>query len=324
MNFSADQIKFTFLTLLTLTGFFVFSSLFFELAPAEYKTKIIKRREPEKMLASLVHVDAVPSPAVLAEAVFAERLLSHEVILAKNEDTAFAPASLVKLMTALLYVEEIPALAPVVMPKEAKAVLENDEKRSGIEAGDVLKAEDMLKLMVAESDNDAAYAAADAVARKADPTPAGATFEARMHRFVFLMNQKKDALGLSHTHFANPSGKDAPDNFSTARDLARLAGEIFVRAPKIWDASRMIAGEVYTLRGANYHFENTDIVLQEFPALFGSKTGFTDEAGGALLMLYELAPNDPIVVVILKSKERFDDGRAILQWLDKSFQLQLK
>ena len=320
MGFISNHEK-TALALFTLAGIFIFSSFFFELAPAEYKAKAMKAKEPEKPFAALRRISASPPPPLSAESVFVERIRTREVLLAHNEDKTFAPASLAKLMTALLYYEAIPALEPASISKEAKAVLEDDEKRSRLEAGETVKAEDLLKLMVVESDNDAAYAAADAVALKADPALREAPFETRIHRFVFLMNQRKDELGLRSTHFTNPAGKDAPENYSTARELARIAGEIFAKAPKIWDASRLIEGEIYSRSGKNYHFENTDILLKEFPALFGSKTGFTDEAGGALLMLYELAPEDPIVVVILKSEERFDDGRAILRWLDGSFKV---
>ncbi|MFY9461650.1 MAG: serine hydrolase [Candidatus Sungiibacteriota bacterium] len=320
MGFASNHKK-TALAFLTLAGIFIFSSFFFELAPAEYKAKAMKAKEPEKTFAPLRRISASPPPPLSAEAVFVERIRTQEVLLANNEDKTFAPASLAKLMTALLYYEALSPLEPVSMPEEAKAILEDDEKRSRLEAGETIKAEDLLKLMVAESDNDAAYAAADAVALKAYPALREAPFETRIHRFVFLMNQRKDELGLKNTHFTNPAGKDAPENYSTAEDLARIAGEIFAKTPKIWDASRLIEGEIYSQGGKNYHFENTDILLKEFPALFGSKTGFTDEAGGALLMLYELAPQDPIVVVILKSKERFDDGRAILRWLDGSFRV---
>ena len=320
MNFASDRAKVV-LTLFTLAGIFVFSSLFFELAPAEYKTKAMKTREPRKMLAALQRISIAVPPEVSAEGVFVERIRTQEVLFAKDENRIFAPASIAKLMTALLYYEALPALESVSMPQEAKIVLEDDEKRSHLEAGETIKAEDLLKLMIAESDNDAAYAAANEAVLKADPALREASFETRISRFVFLMNQRKDALGLKNTQFTNPSGKDAPKNYSTARELARIAGEIFVKAPKIWDASRLIEGEIYSSSGKSYRFENTNILLKEFPAIYGSKTGFTDEAGGALLFLYELAPEDPIVAVILKSKKRFDDGRAILRWLDGSFKV---
>lgn len=323
MGFANDYVKVVIL-LLVLAAIFIFASLLFEFAPAGRKFKAIKAEEPGKMLAALERVNSNSPPAVSAEAVFVERLASHEVILAKNEDKVFATASLTKLMTALLYSEEVSALDLVPITEEAKAVLESDEKKSTVDAGEMIKGEDILKLMVAESDNDAAYAAAEATALKINPALKEASFETRIHRFVFLMNQKKDALGLKNTHFMNPEGKDDPENYSSARDIARIAEEVFATSPKIWDASRLIEGEVYSQSGKNYHFENTDILLKEFPALFGSKTGFTDNAGGALLMLYELAPHDPIVVVILKSSERFDDGRAILRWLDGSFKIQFK
>ena len=181
MNFASDLAKVV-LTLFTLAGIFVFSSLFFELAPAEYKTKAMKTREPRKMLAALQRISIAVPPEVSAEGVFVERIRTQEVLFAKDENRIFAPASIAKLMTALLYYEALPALESVSMPQEAKIVLEDDEKRSHLEAGETIKAEDLLKLMIAESDNDAAYAAADAVELKAGPALREAGFETRINR----------------------------------------------------------------------------------------------------------------------------------------------
>ncbi|MDO8560659.1 MAG: serine hydrolase [bacterium] len=323
MTFASEHKK-SILILLVLAGVFIFVSALFEFAPAEYKSKAVGVREPKKTLATLLRINSNPPPFVLAESVFVERLLSHEVIFAKNEDKTFAPASLAKLMTALLYVEGMSSLDLVSISEDAKSVLQSDEKRSRVDAGQAIKSEDLLKLMVAESDNDAAYAAADVLVQRRETALKDADFEARIHRFVFLMNQRGEVLGLKNTNFTNPAGKDEAENYSSARDLARIAEEIFIRSPQIWDTSRIIEGEIYSEDGGKYHFENTDVLLKEFPALFGSKTGFTDEAAGALILLYELAPRDPIVVVILKSNERFNDGRAILRWLDDSFRIQSK
>ena len=109
MNFASDRAKVV-LTLFTLAGIFVFSSLFFELAPAEYKTKAMKTREPRKMLAALQRISIAVPPEVSAEGVFVERIRTQEVLFAKDENRIFAPASIAKLMTALLYYEALPAL----------------------------------------------------------------------------------------------------------------------------------------------------------------------------------------------------------------------
>jgi len=126
---------------------------------------------------------------------------------------------------------------------------------------------------------------------------------------------------MLRTHFTNPAGRDGLLNFSTANDLFLIAKEIYMKAPEIWNTSRVIDGNVYSSKGVMYRFENTNKLLKEFPAIYGSKTGFTDEAGEALLMLYELAPKDTIAVIILKSTDRFSDGRAILSWLDKNYRI---
>ena len=301
--------------LAALAGVFVIVSFFLKLAPEEQ----IKHLQRRPALAALERIEGHPPPDVSAEGVLVKRLRTGEVLLAKNETKIFAIASLAKLMTAMLFIERVGASEFVTVSSESQSVLESDEKRSKVKAGEALKAEDLLMLLVAESDNDAAYAAAEAAILRAKPELSLVPFAGRVAEFVFLMNDKREALGLRNTHFMNPGGRDNLLNYSTAEELFLLARQIYHDYPAIWNVSRIIEGDIFSKEGTSYHFENTNELLKEFPAIYGSKTGFTDQAGEALLMLYDLAPRDPIFAVILKSQDRFGDGRSILRWLEESF-----
>lgn len=300
-----------------LIGIFLLSGIFFAYAPEEHKN--FKRSGAS--INTLHRLTDAPLLDISAESVLVKRLITGEVLFERSKSVRFSPASISKLMTAFLLFGYSEPLTLISMPSEAKEILEKDEKRSLVPSEEIIKAEDLLKLIVVESDNDAAYAAAAYSAVKVEPALEVASFAERVQKFVALMNEKKDALGLLNTHFANPNGRDALDHYSTAEDLTHLAEVIYRTSPQIWDTSRLLWGEIYSKEKNGYRFKNTNALMLEFPAIYGSKTGFTDEAGGALLMLYELKAGDPIIVVILKSKDRFQDGRRILRWLDASFRV---
>lgn len=304
--------------IIALAGVFLFVAVMVKFLPPKYGAF-----SPDKKNAVLpLERIREGSPDIIAEGALARRVKTGETLFAKNEQKIFAVASIVKLMTALLFVERIGPLERVAIAEDAKNALKSDEKQSGIPANATMKAEDLLKLLIAESDNDAAYAAAEATSARLGFQRPDAQFAERISRFVSLMNAERDALGLTGTNFTNPAGRDDLLNYSTAEDLFLLAKTINERAPSIWSASRFVDGTIYAENGASYRFENTNVLLKEFPAIYGSKTGFTDDAGEALLMLYELAAGDPVAIIILKSKDRIADGRIMIQWLENSFQVQ--
>ncbi len=259
---------------------------------------------------------------VTAEAVLVMRLATGEVLFARNPEARLPIASLTKLMTAYLLAEVRQPLARVEFSAEAKAVGAPDDKRSSVPAGELLKVEDLQKLLLISSDNDAAYAAAEFIAGLERGDGGVMSFEERIARFVDRMNEAAAAMELVNTHFANPAGSDDPENFSSARDIGRLAEIITERNPELFTLTRTQELFIFGRDGARYGVVNTNPLLQEFPAIYGSKTGFDDEARGALLLLYQIAPGELINVVLLRAQDRFGDGRALIRWLEGNFVLE--
>src|SRR3989344_2053586 len=264
--------------------------------------------EEQTAAAFLARLPGAGDPEVRAEAVAVVRLRTDEALFARNAEARFAIASITKLMTALVFADAVEPLEPVVLSDAAKRVGEKDEKRSALPAGERVRAEDLLKLLIISSDGDAAYAAAEYLGGM--DAPGDILFQDKVARFVARMNAQAGELGLANTHFANPSGMDDPENFSSAVDLIRIAEEITKRHPEIWSASRTQEFFVFGEKGKRYSVVNTNPLLGEFPAIFASKTGFEDEARGALLMLYQLAPDERIAIVLLRSPDRVAGGRA--------------
>ena len=180
----------------------------------------------------------------------------------------------------------------------------------------------MIKALLVSSDNDAAYAAAEYVAVRSHPELTTASFEERVKEFVNAMNDRARDIALANTRFSNPTGRDDPENFSTARDIAALADHIRLHRPELWAVTRIQETFAFSKSGRRYGVVTTSPLLGEFPALYGSKTGFDDEAKGALVMLYQMAPDDLVVIVLLRSRDRFGDGRTLLRWVESSFMLE--
>lgn len=275
---------------------------------------------PSSLAASplLARLPDTSDPEIGAEAVLVMRTQGdHAVLFSRNADARFPVASLTKLMTALIFADAVEPLALVDISDAAKRVGDVEEKRSAVPAGERVRAEDLLKLLIVSSDGDAAYAAAEHVGSM--DAPANALFQEKIARFVRRMNVRAETLGLTNTHFANPSGIDDPENFSSAADLLRIMSAISERHPEIWAVSRIQELFIFGEKGKRYGVVNTNPLLAEFPAIYGSKTGLEDEAKGALVMLYQLAPDERIAIVLLRSSDRFADGRRLIRWIEESF-----
>lgn len=261
---------------------------------------------------------------VSAEGILIERLTTGEELFVRAADERLPIASLTKLMTALVLAEHSRPLDEITFSADAKQAGEPDDKRSSVPAGERLRAEDVARMLMISSDTDAAYAAAEHVILKRDPALLDAEFTTRIGAFVGLMNQRAFSLGLADTRFANPSGQDDPENYSSARDLARLADAIRGEHPELWSYSRTAETFIFGAAGQRYGLVNTNPLLLRFPAIFGSKTGFEDEARGTLVVLYEIARGDPVAIVLLRSRARASDGEAAIRWLEANFQLESK
>jgi D-alanyl-D-alanine carboxypeptidase (penicillin-binding protein 5/6) len=187
-----------------------------------------------------------------------------DVIVAHNAAKQLPIASTTKLMTAYVAIKEMP-LGKIVraLPYEA----EYGESLMGLRAGQKISIRDLLYGLILRSGNDAAHTLAIAAAGS---TP----------RFVAQMNRYAAALGLSHTHYANPVGLDQKGNYSSARDLATLTQRL-LRIPafaKISDSESAVLRSVHPRR----KITTINELLAMAPWINGVKTGHTF---GALYVL---------------------------------------
>src|SRR3954471_15024570 len=150
---------------------------------------------------------AAAPPAISAPAAIVIDARTGERLYAKGADDRRAIASTTKLMTAMVALTRAEASPVFTRPPYP---LSPGESKLGLATGERMTFHDLLRAMMLPSANDAAYDVAVNV---------GGSKE----RFVRMMNQRARALGLTETHYATPVGLDDPANYSSARDLARLA-----------------------------------------------------------------------------------------------------
>lgn len=253
-----------------------------------------------------------PNPSVLAQSYLVQIIGDPAPLLEHDGSRQMHPASITKVLTSLLAMEELDPNAPVVFSAFAKAV---GEKESQVSAGEAFIRNDAVRFAVVESANDAAVALAEAIGRKRGAF----SFDNAILLFRQAANQKARELGMVDSRFENPTGLDDIGHYTTAQDLFRLVSHIWENEREIWDFSRAGEAEIRSLSGTIYRIAATNQLLSEFPALMGGKTGLTDAAKGTLILLYPSTSNRTAVIIILGSDDRFQDGRALIHWLEGAF-----
>jgi D-alanyl-D-alanine carboxypeptidase (penicillin-binding protein 5/6) len=223
---------------------------------------------------------------------------SGDVLASHALDEQLPIASTTKLMTAYVAMKELP-LDKIVRAAPYEA--EYGESLMGLRAGQRISVRDLLYGLILLSGNDAAHTLAVAAAGSED-------------RFVAQMNRYAAALGLAHTHYANPIGLDEKGNYSSAGDLMTLTRRL-LREPafaKISDSRSAVLRSVHPRR----RIESINELLGMAPWVTGVKTGHTF---GALYVLVGSGQRHGIslistVVGAWTDEERFDGNLALLEW----------
>ncbi|MBI3549275.1 MAG: D-alanyl-D-alanine carboxypeptidase [Elusimicrobia bacterium] len=213
-------------------------------------------------------------------------------------DRRLAPASLAKMMTALLAIED--GSLDRLVTVGAGAARETGTKL-GLREGERLRARDLLTASILRSANDACMALAE------DGGPRAS--------FVERMNRRAAELGMKDTRFIDPCGHDRRGQFATASDLARLAGAV-ARRDEYLAISKLERAVVATEGGSRtFSFDNTNALIGRYEGAIGLKTGTTPEAGTCLAALAERG-GSRVLLILLNAKDRWWGAAAIL---DRAF-----
>ena len=242
-----------------------------------------------------------PSPydrvVLRAEAAIVYDLATGEVLYEKNSEAQLPLASLTKLLTLYAAAEVMPRDASIQMTSEALSA----DGDSGFSEGEHFTFEELAKLALVASSNDAAEAIALAAG------------ERRGQDGASLLASAASAAGLSQTYTLNGTGLDESTiisgGYGSARDMALLSAEFLKRVPGIARATLDPSVTANSMDGRSYTLKNTNPDVGQIPGLRLSKTGFTDLAGGNLAIVFDVGLNHPIAIVVLGSTRegRFTD-----------------
>jgi D-alanyl-D-alanine carboxypeptidase (penicillin-binding protein 5/6) len=245
----------------------------------------------------------LPGEEISATGIVIRDTDSGAFLYTRNENELLAPASTTKILTALVALE-------IYKPDDIVTVRSpaNDGQTMGLVEGERITVENLLYGTLIHSGNDAAYALADFY-------PGG------VGGFVEKMNQKARELGLTRSIFTNPVGYDDANHKMTPLDLARLASA----AENNRTIAKMVAIPAITISDVTHtHFhslKNVNQLLGKIPGVGGIKTGWTEEAGENLVTLVE-RNGHRIILVVLKSKDRFGETSKLIEWVFANFEWQ--
>lgn len=245
----------------------------------------------------LRHWHAIQQPPVVtARAYLLYDEAADQILLESNGDAPLPPASLTKLMTALLVLERS-TLTTTVTVAPADLV---EGATMGLAVGERVTVEQLLWGLLIPSGNDAAMALARHTGGSVD-------------QFVAQMNERANALGMTQSRFANSHGLDAPEHTSSARDLLTLA-------LRLWDYAvvRVIAGSAEATV-AGHAMRNTNELLLSFPGADGVKTGTSDGAGECIIASIQ-RNGRRVVIVVLGSRDRYADVRTLYAHYQANYQ----
>jgi len=220
------------------------------------------------------------------------------VLWAGQPDARLAPASLAKMMTALIALERGKLDEPVTL---GRGVLQATGTRIGLKPGEQLRARDLLTATVVRSANDACRALAEHLGGS-------------VRVFVQAMNGRAVMLGLADTKFADPCGHDREGQYSSAADLVVIAEQV-MRHDDYMRLARQERVTIRTLDGRSFPLRNTNALIGRYPGAIGLKTGHTEGAGNCLVALAE-RDGVRVLAVLLNAPNRWWNAAGLL---DRAF-----
>ena len=244
--------------------------------------------------------DETKKPEIEAKAAISYKVGKREKILfKKNEKDVLPIASLTKLMTALISLENYDLSDPIKISKLAEK--QDDVPNYGnLKEGEVFSVKKLLNLMLVYSSNDAAYALAEKMG---------------VEKFVQKMNQKAKEIGMEKTIFFNPTGlKDGNLNLSTAEDLLKMINYILKERPEIFEMTKEKG--IYDVQNSIF-----DVKILENQKLIGGKTGYLPEpeVGGCMIYIFENENGTLFINIVLGTKsieERVNQIQKLVDWIN--------
>ena len=230
----------------------------------------------------------------------------------KNPDERLPIASTTNVMTALVVLEEgVDLDEEVTISEQAERFVGFTYSNVGLIQGERLSVRELLVAALVPSGTEAVYALAEHLG------------DGSVDRFVEKMNAKASEMDLKNTHFENPAGLDSPGNYSSARDLAKIA-RVAMEYPLFADIVDMEEATIST-RNRKIEVFNTNNLLYAYPEATGIKTGTSPKAGPCVIASTE-AGDESYIAVVLGAKDdqyRFEAAQVALGYGFDSYERRL-
>ncbi|HQU07798.1 MAG: hypothetical protein B7X04_00945 [Parcubacteria group bacterium 21-54-25] len=267
---------------------------------------LFPRSVPSTMPSPVVVASSTPNAfenlPLHAKAAIVYDLAKHKTLFSKNATAQLPLASITKLLTVYTAVKELGLNAPITI---TRANIET-EGNSGFDPGEVFSLKDLARYTLTGSINDGAAAIAATTATRTNTT------------IPSMLEASAVAIGLSQTYALDGTGLDSSTmvsgGYGSPRDVALLAGALLKEAPSIASATTHLSATLTSNYGITHVTRNTDQYVTTMPRILLSKTGYTDLAGGNLVVIFDVAFDHPIAVVALGSTEkgRFTDVNTLI------------
>lgn len=230
-------------------------------------------------------------------AIVVKDLRNNKILISKDENQVLSPASLTKVMTAILAIESGKLNSVVKITPAMKKV---DPTISNFRVGEKFYLRDLVHAALIRSSNDAAMAIAIYLGKGSK------------QNFVSQMNKKAKRLGMRNTKFSNPCGFDIGYHKSSARDLLKLT-EYAIRSKTF---NSIVQKRKYTFKAINtkrkYSVLTSNKLMMEERNVVGVKTGFTNMAGACLIARAKKGKKD-VLMVMLNANNRWENAKAIVR-----------
>ena len=238
----------------------------------------------------------VKEPQTIAEGVIILDIPTAKILYQKNPDRKFPIASLTKIMTALVVLENYHLSDVIVVPKEATNVLPG--ATIYLREGERMTVSNLLYGLLLYSGNDAAYTLSSKMGQE---------------KFVQEMNEKARKLGLLNTRYIDSSGL-SEKNISTVKELAFLTA-FTLRNPTFAKIVKTNETTITSVDGQIAHpLKNTNKLLREYSGTYAGKTGYTEEAGHCLIAAVERDGHQVLSVVLNSPSDQFKESMRLLDW----------
>lgn len=257
-------------------------------------------------------------PQVEAPSMCVMDISTGTILYERNMDEVNYPASITKIMTALLAIENCSLDEVVTFSEKAVYGNEGDTSHISRDIGEEMTMEQCLYGMMLESANECAWAIGEHV---------GGT----MDEFTKMMNERAQSLGCTNTHFNNPNGLPDEDHWTSAHDMALIAAEAYKN-----ETFRVIAGsKSYTIPPTNKHADETPLhnhhkmvypyhgdYVYLYDYATGGKTGYTKAAGNTLVTFAQKGDMSLVCVVMREQTPyHYTDTRTMFDYCFDNFEL---